>query len=45
MQPLVTMVAAYFLLGEDIYAMGYAGCVLIIGGLIISDKWKPELRK
>ncbi|MDE6006044.1 MAG: DMT family transporter [Muribaculaceae bacterium] len=37
-QPIVTMVAAYFLLGENIYALGYLGCVLIIGGLIYSDK-------
>lgn len=40
MQPLVTMIAAYFVLGENIYLLGYIGCVLIIGGLIISDKWK-----
>lgn len=37
-QPIVTMVAAYFLLGENIYALGYVGCVLIVGGLIYSDK-------
>lgn len=37
-QPIVTMVAAYFILGENIYALGYIGCVLIIGGLIYSDK-------
>ena len=37
-QPIVTMVAAYFLLGENIYLLGYVGCVLIIGGLIYSDK-------
>lgn len=40
MQPLVTMIAAYFVLGEEIYLLGYIGCVLIIGGLIISDKLK-----
>ena len=40
MQPLVTMVAAYFVLGENIYLLGYVGCVLIIGGLVISDKLK-----
>jgi drug/metabolite transporter (DMT)-like permease len=39
-QPLVTMVAAYFLLGEHIFPMGYVGCLLIVGGLIISDKVK-----
>lgn len=43
MQPLVTMVAAYFVLGENIYLLGYIGCVLIIGGLIISDKWKVSV--
>lgn len=40
LQPLVTLVAAYFLLGEKISLLGYIGCVLIIGGLIISDKVK-----
>lgn len=39
-QPLVTMVAAYFLLGEQIFMLGYIGCILIVGGLIISDKIK-----
>ncbi len=37
-QPLVTMIAAYFVLDEKIYLMGYIGCALIIGGLIYSDK-------
>jgi drug/metabolite transporter (DMT)-like permease len=37
-QPLVTMIAAYFLFDENIYLLGYIGCVLIIGGLIYSDK-------
>lgn len=37
-QPIVTMIAAYFLLGENIYLLGYVGCALIIGGLIYSDK-------
>ena len=37
-QPIVTMIAAYFLLGENVYALGYVGCALIIGGLIYSDK-------
>ena len=43
MQPLVTMIAAYFVLDENIYILGYIGCVLIIGGLIISDKWKASI--
>lgn len=38
MQPMVTMIAAYFFLDEKIYLLGYLGCALIIGGLIISDK-------
>lgn len=50
LQPLVTMVAAYFVLGEQIFPLGYVGCVLIIGGLIVADKlkWNPhktQLRK
>ena len=40
LQPLVTMVAAYFILGEQIYLLGYVGCILIIGGLVVSDKMK-----
>ncbi|MDE5875079.1 MAG: DMT family transporter, partial [Muribaculaceae bacterium] len=40
LQPMVTMVAAYFVLGEMITGLGYLGCVLIVGGLIISDKLK-----
>lgn len=43
MQPLVTMIAAYFVLGEEIFILGYIGCVLIIGGLVLSDKWKPSV--
>lgn len=42
--PLVTMIAAYFILGENIYALGYIGCVLIIGGLIWSDKFPDGFR-
>lgn len=40
LQPLVTLVAAYFIFGEKIYFFGYLGCALIIGGLVISDKLK-----
>lgn len=43
-QPLVTMVVGYFILGEEISLLGYIGCVLIIGGLIISDKLKVKRR-
>lgn len=39
-QPLVTIVAAYFVLGEQIYPLTYVGCTLIIGGLILADKLK-----
>lgn len=43
-QPLVTMVAGYFLLNEAIYTLGYVGCVLIIGGLVLADKWTTAKR-
>lgn len=39
-QPLVTMVAAYFVFDEKIYLLGYIGCALIIGGLVVADKVK-----
>lgn len=45
LQPLVTMVAAYFVLGEKIFPLGYAGCALIIGGLILADKLKTNPRR
>lgn len=38
-QPLVTMVVGYFVLDEKIFLIGYIGCALIIGGLVMSDKW------
>lgn len=44
LQPLVTMVAAYFVFGEQIHTLGYIGCVLILGGLIIADKLKLTSR-
>lgn len=44
LQPLVTMIVAYFTLGEHISLTGYLGCILIIGGLIISDKLKVKRR-
>ncbi len=43
LQPPITMVAGYFFLGEKIFILGYIGCVLVIGGLIISDKWKGSI--
>ncbi len=44
LQPLITMVVAYFIFGEDIYFLGYVGCILIIGGLIMSDKLKWDFK-
>lgn len=43
LQPPITMVAAYFFLGEHIFMLGVIGCVLVIAGLIISDKWKGSI--
>jgi len=40
LQPLITMIVAFFVFGEEIYLLGYVGCVMIIGGLLISDKLK-----
>ena len=37
-QPLVTMIAGYLVLGENIYPLGYLGCALIIGGIVWSEK-------
>lgn len=39
-QPLVTMFAGSFLLGETIYPFGYVGCALVLSGLIVADKFK-----
>lgn len=39
-QPIVTMLLGYFVLGENIVLLGYIGCALVIGGLIVSDKVK-----
>ena len=41
-QPLVTMIAGYIVLGEKISFLGYLGCFFIIGGILISDKLKPQ---
>lgn len=45
LQPLVTMIAAFLVLGENIYPLGYVGCILIIGGLIYSDKCPNGFRR
>ncbi|MDE6295549.1 MAG: DMT family transporter, partial [Muribaculaceae bacterium] len=44
LQPLVTMIAAYFVFDEKIFTLGYIGCVLILGGLIIADKLEIKKR-
>lgn len=36
--PIVTLAASYFYLGEQISAIGYTGCALILVGLILSEK-------
>lgn len=40
LQPVTTLIAAYFVFGERINLLGYVGCFLIIGGLVIADKIK-----
>ncbi len=42
-QPLVTMIAAAIILHDPLTIGGAIGCVLIVGGLVLSDKC-PELR-
>lgn len=37
MSPVVSLIAAWVVLGEKITLMGYLGCVFIIGGLILGD--------
>ncbi|MCH5229760.1 MAG: DMT family transporter [Muribaculaceae bacterium] len=37
-QPIVTMIAGYCVLDEQIFILGYIGCALIIGGILISEK-------
>lgn len=36
--PIVTLVAAWLVLGEKISLMGYTGCALIIGGLWVGER-------
>ncbi len=43
-QPLVTIIAAYFVVGDPIYPVTCVGCALIIGGLVIADKLKFNKR-
>lgn len=42
LQPIVTMISAYFVFHEHIYILGYIGCALIIGGLVMADKLNLE---
>lgn len=37
-QPIITMIIGVSALGEPLTVMGCLGCVLIIGGLVVSDK-------
>ena len=38
LQPVFTLILAYFILAERISFIGYTGCVLILGGLYLSDR-------
>ena len=40
MIPIVTLVAAYIVFGEQIAVMGWIGCAMVIGGLVVTDKLK-----
>lgn len=40
LQPVATMVVAFFVFSEAIRPLGIIGCVLILGGLYLSDKKK-----
>lgn len=42
LQPVVTMIAAYFFFSEPVYPLGIIGCFLVIGGLVVSDKLNFE---
>lgn len=42
LQPPVTMIAGWFLLGEKIYMFGYIGCFMILMGLVLADKLKKS---
>lgn len=44
MQPLITLIAGYFILDERIFFLGYLGCFLIIGGIIFSEKIQFKTR-
>lgn len=41
-QPIVTMIASAIILGDAVTAVGLTGCVLIIGGVWLSDRFSKE---
>lgn len=43
--PVVTLICAWIVLGEKIEPMGYVGCVLVIGGLILGDYLSKYMRR
>lgn len=43
LQPPITMITAALFLNEHMFIIGIIGCVLVIAGLIISDKWKGSI--
>lgn len=38
--PLITLIASVWLLDENVSIIGYIGCALIIGGVVVSEKLK-----
>lgn len=43
--PVVTLIVAWIVLNERITLMGYIGCVLVIGGLILGDYLSKYMRR
>lgn len=43
LQPPITMLAGLLFLGEKVFPLGIVGCVLVLVGLIVSDKWKGSI--
>lgn len=43
--PIITLIAAWIVLGEKITIMGYVGCTLVIGGLILGDYLSLYMRR
>lgn len=38
----ITMIAGALILGENVYPLGYVGCLLVLGGLFIADRKKKQ---